>query len=229
MTNQEENIYRLEKYKWVDFLSFAGTRTRGTATGWHYEPYAISGLRTLGVRWLDASRDVGGNDIAYRGTVNGSVYADYNTFAGYVCQIKFDPSKLVAIWYRYARIDAILVPFTEMPMLKVLSMRGNSVSLGNCDLSNCPNFSHFEISSADGEYNSISSVTFHPDAPLKFAYLDSSFPQQVKDACLTQAYNHRNVSVQTNYGDRLIGISGYSASLQYMVDELVNNYGWAIS
>lgn len=224
MNTAAQNIYRFEKHEWTPLLSFGSGRTRTVSDGWHSYPYSCPFIRTMGVRYKDATGTVVNNQVAYR---RDSTYVTYNTQAGYVCEIKHPPSAVIAIWYRYANVDQILVPMSQMPNLRILSFREHMINFGNLDLSAQSKFSHFEISKG----GSITSVTFHPDAPLKFAYLDSGYPVQVKDAVLTQAYNHRNTALDfaaTNT-KQLIGMTGYSASLQYMVDDLVNNYGWSIS
>lgn len=228
MNTGAKNIYRQKKNSWTPLLKFGGARTRTTADGWHSFPYNSPSLRTLGVRWKDASGNVLDNSVAYR---NDGTYQTHATQLNYTCEINYDPSKVVAIWYRYAYVNEILYPLNSMPDLRILSFRGSAINFGALDLSNCPKFSHLEISNADGLANTIASVTFHPNANLKFSYLAGAYPQAVKDAVLTQAYNHRNTPDIAGMIEqrKLISISGYSASLQYMVDELIATYGWSVS
>ncbi len=219
-----DNILKKEIYpNWIPLLSFGAGRTRTTSDGLHYYPYNCPYVRTLGIRWKNDLGEVVKNDVGYR---RNNTYNKYNTQGGYTFEIKFDPTKLTAIWYRYSNVDAILVDTSIMEKLRLLSFREHMINFGDLDLSSSSKFSHLEISSG----GSITSVTFHPDAPLKMCYLDSGYPQAVKDACLTQAYNNRNTALDfaSTLTNNLINISGYSAGLQYMADELIN-LGWSIS
>lgn len=218
------NILRKEIYpEWIPLLSFGAGRTRTNADGLHYYPYNCPYIRTLGIRWKDNLGNVVKYDVGYR---RNNTYNKYDTQAGYTFDIKFDPKKLTAIWYRYSNVNAILVDTSIMAELRLLSFREHMINFGNLDLSGSSKFSHLEISNG----GSISTVTFHPDAPVKMCYLDGGYPLAVKDACLTQAYNHRNnpLDFDPGYSNRLIGILGFSADLQYMADELIN-MGWSIS
>lgn len=218
------NILKKEIYpQWIPLLSFGAGRTRTNADGLHYYPYSCPYIRTLGIRWKDNLGNVVKHDVGYR---RNNTYNKYNTQGGYTFDIKFDPKKLTAIWYRYSNVDAILVDTAIMEDLRLLSFREHMINFGDLNLSNSPKFSHLEISSG----GSINSVTFHADAPLKMCYLDGGYPVAVKDACLTQAYNHRNTDLDfvSSFKKSLGGISGHSAELQYMADELTA-LGWSLS
>lgn len=130
-------------------------------------------------------------------------------------------------------VDGILQPFSDMPELRVLSLREHNTNFGHLDLSGNPKFSHLDTSTHWSKESwsggRIDSITFHPDAPLKLVYLSGcKIPTAVVDTCLTQCYIHRNTPApdgieQTN--SFLSQRVGWSSSLQYMVDEL-KAMGW---
>ena len=231
MSSTVRNTFRLEKHKCVPLLSFGGGKTRDTTSdGWHGSPYGAPGSRTMGLQFTDPNGVVQAHQVAFR----GDVYQTYDTQAGWKMGIKFDLSRLTSIWYRYRWVNGFLQPFSAMPNLRVLSIREHNTHFGHLDLSGNPKFSHLDVSThfSTRSYlgGSISQITFHPDAPLKFVYLsDCVVPVSVVDACLTQCYNMRNVPApdgiqQTNsFTSQRVK---YSPGLQYMVDELKNNYGW---
>lgn len=259
MNTTEQNIYRLKKHDWTPLLKFGGGQSRaGQSAGWHNNnPYDNPNTRTLGVRYLDPSQVIQQYDVAFRGN-----YTNYSpTDNNWTMDVKYDVSRLSSIWYRYRYVNQIIPPLTSMPELAIISLRDHMVPFGDMDLSNCSKFTHLELSShfsIEGDIingqragGSANSITFHPNANLKFVYISGcDIPQSFVDACLIQCYNQRN-NIAT-YGYTIPSSSipstrideGYdpawnrynnsflsqrvswSASLQYMVDELINDYGW---
>ena len=227
------NTYRKELYKdWAPLLSFGSgisSDDRYGHDGWLGFPYNAPKARTMGLRYKDPTGNVVAHKVAFR-----SSYDTYDSQAGYTMAVKYDPAKLTTIWYRYRMVDGILLPFTELPELRVLSLREHVTHFGHLDLSPCAKFSHLDISTHWSKESfsggSCDQITFHPDAPLKFVYLSGCvIPTSVVDACLTQCYNHRDTPAPEGIQDSRSFQSqrvSWSAGLQYMVDELKNNYGW---
>lgn len=231
MNSVMANIHRQKKYDWTPLLSFGGGITRSTTSdGWHGSPYGAPESRTMGLRYKDPQAAVQSHQIAFR----NDIYDTYDTQAGWTMDVKYDVSRLTSIWYRYRYVNGILQPFTNMPNLRVISLREHNTHFGHLDLFPCAKFSHLDTSThwSTESYlgGSIDQITFHPNAPLKFVYISGcKIPTSVVDACLTQCYNHRNTPAPDGIQNTRQFQSqrvGWSPGLQYMVDELKNNYGW---
>jgi len=225
------NTHRQIKNKWTPLLSFGGglsQSSRAGFDGWH-DGYGVPNMRTMGMRYKDSNNVIQSYKVAKR-----TSYDSYDTKIGWTMELKYDLSKITGIFYRYRTVDGFLQPFSAMPQLRLISIREHNTHFGTLDLSQNSKFSHLDVSThwATESYlgGSINQIIFHPDAPLKYVYLSGCvIPTSVVDACLTQCYIHRNTIApdgiqQTNsFNSQRVG---YSPSLQYMVDDLMTNYGW---
>lgn len=221
-----------KKYNWVPLLSFGGgvsTANRIGFDGWLNTAYNVTRTRTLGLRYKNELAAIVAHKVA-----NRSSYDTFDSLVDYTMDIKYDPAKLTSIWYRYRRVNGVLQAFSDMPELRVFSIREHMTDFGFLDLSGNPKFSHLDVSthfSTEPELGgSIDSISFHVDAPLKFVYLSGCVvPVSVVDACLTKCYDMRDIAAPDGIEETKKFQSqrvAYSPGLQYMVDELVNNYGW---
>jgi hypothetical protein len=232
MNTVAKNIYRQEKHNWTPLLSFGGGISRSNRynyDGWH-DGFNVPRMRTMGMRFLDPNGVVQGHKVAKR-----NAYDSFETNNNWTMHLKYDISKLTGIYYRYRSVNGFLQPFSAMPELRVISIREHKTDFGHLDLSGNPKFSHLDVSThySTESYlgGSINQITFHPDAPLKYVYLSGcKVTREVVDKCLIQCYNHRDTpapdGIQQNNSFLSQRVS-WSASLQYMVDELKNNYGWS--
>jgi hypothetical protein len=188
----QNNIYKDPKYKWIDIVQFDRARDGGYSTtyGWSKTGYGnASGLnRSMGARLIR-----GGSVLEY-GTAwtDESINSQYLQFSnltqsGDKLQAKFDPTKLVRFWYRYAGISQILFDTSNCPLLREISLRKNyGLVHGDLDLSGSPLLEVFEISSNA----SINSVTFHNSAPLELVYVSgTSMSGTVIDSIMEQCVN----------------------------------------
>jgi hypothetical protein len=211
------SIYRQPKYDWQPLVKFGGTRYRTSDDGWHSYPLQSPRLRTMGGRLKDSTGTIKEYKVFHTGT-----YSWFNSQENDIVEVKYDLTKLTSLWYRYSYVSEILFDLNTAPEIEVLSFREHGINFGNLNIDNLYKLRKFEISR--GWTGGITDVSFHPDAPIDYFYLDETPTGQAAiDSIILHAY-------QSSVNNGAILNDGFMPS-QHLCDECeaLISRGWSIT
>lgn len=175
------SVYRQPKHDWTPLLRFGNGRTRTSSDGWHSYPYNTPRLRTMGARLKNSVGTILENKVFHTG-----VYGWFNNQTGDILEIKYDPTKITSLWYRYSNVSEILFDLNTATNLEVISLREHMVNFGNLQIPNLSKLRKFDISKG----GSIDDVSFHPNALIDLFYLGGTLTATPAiDSIILHAFN----------------------------------------